>query len=91
MVDRQEAFIEFLNTGIKISNYLWDNAGYPVQLSTDVAPVLVFNDGQLLTNQTLEELTFQAKQNHPELIKLRTKIDQLEVDRTLAVEYLKLG
>jgi outer membrane protein TolC len=89
LVERQEAFLEFLNTGIKISNYLWDNAGYPVQLSIDVAPILVLNDGQLLSNQTLEELVFQAKQNHPELIKLRTKIDQLEVDRKLAVEYLK--
>jgi outer membrane protein TolC len=89
LVERQESFLEFLNTGIRISNYLWDNAGYPVQLSAEVAPVLVLNDGQLLSNQTLEELTFQAKQNHPELIKLRTKIDQLEVDRKLAVEYLK--
>jgi outer membrane protein TolC len=88
-VERQEAFLDFINTGIKISNYLWDNGGYPVQLSPAVAPVLVLNDGQLLSNSTLEELTFQAKQNHPELVKLRTKIDQLEVDRKLATEYLK--
>lgn len=89
LVETREALIEFLNTGIKISNYLWDNAGYPLQLSAEVAPVLVLNDGNLLTNSTLEELTFQAKQNHPELVKLRTKLDQLEVDRKLAVEYLK--
>ncbi len=89
LVDRQESYLEFLNTGIKISNYLWDNAGYPVQLSDEVAPVLVQNDGQLLSTQTLEELTLQAKQNHPELVKLRVKLDQLEVDRKLAVEYLK--
>jgi outer membrane protein TolC len=88
-VERQEAFLDFINTGIKISNYLWDNGGYPVQLSPAVAPVLVLNDGQLISNSTLEELTFQAKQNHPELVKLRTKIDQLEVDRKLATEYLK--
>jgi outer membrane protein TolC len=89
LVDRQEAFLEFLNTGIKISNYLWDNAGYPVQLSNDVAPVLVQNDGELLALQTLTDLTLQAKQNHPELVKLRVKLDQLEVDRKLAAEYLK--
>jgi outer membrane protein TolC len=88
-VERQESFLEFLNTGIKISNYLWDNAGYPVQLSAEVAPVLVNTDGQLLSTQTLEELIFQAKQNHPELVKLRVKINQLEVDRKLAIEYLK--
>jgi outer membrane protein TolC len=89
LVEKQESFLEFLNTGIKISNYLWDNAGYPVQLSVEVAPVLVQTDGQLLSIQTLEELTFQAKQNHPELVKLRVKLDQLEVDRKLAAEYLK--
>ncbi len=89
LVDRQEAFLEFLNTGIKISNYLWDNAGYPVQLSNDIAPVLVQNDGELLALQTLTDLTLQAKQNHPELVKLRVKLDQLEVDRKLAAEYLK--
>ncbi len=89
LVDRQEAFLEFLNTGIQISNYLWDNAGYPVQLSNDVAPVLTQNDGELLALQTLTDLTLQAKQNHPELVKLRVKLDQLEVDRKLAAEYLK--
>ena len=89
LVDRQESYLEFINTGIKISNYLWDNAGYPVQLSDQVAPVLVQTDGQLLSPQTLEELTAQAKQNHPELVKLRVKLDQLGVERKLAAEYLK--
>jgi outer membrane protein TolC len=89
LVERQESLLEFLNTGIKISNYLWDNAGYPVQLSAEVAPVLVQTDGQLLSMQTLEDLTLQAKQNHPELVKLRVKLNQLDVDLKLAVEYLK--
>jgi outer membrane protein TolC len=89
LVQRQEAYLEFLNSGIIISNYLWDNAGYPIQLSTDVAPVLVQSDGKLLSIQTLEDLTLQAKQNHPELVKLRVKLDQLDVDRRLAQEYLK--
>jgi outer membrane protein TolC len=89
LVERQEAYLEFINTTIKTSNYLWDNAGYPVQLSPDIAPVLVQNDGQLLSLETLQYLTLQAKQNHPELVKLRVKLDQLDVDRRLALEYLK--
>ena len=89
LVEQQESLLEFLNTGIKISNYLWDNGGFPVQLPADVAPVLVQNDGQLLSLQTLEDLTLQAKQNHPELVKLRVKLDQLDIDRKLAAEYLK--
>jgi outer membrane protein TolC len=89
LVERQEAYLEFLNTGIRISNYLWDADGNPLMLSPQVAPVLVQNDGALLSIQTLEELRLQARQNHPELIKIRVKLDQLEVDRRLAVEYLK--
>lgn len=89
LVERQESYLEFLNTGIRISVYLWDNAGYPVQLPVDVAPVLSPSESQLLSTQTLNELIFLAKQNHPELVKLRTKIDQLEIERKLASEYLK--
>ncbi len=89
LVERQESLLEFLNTGIRISNYLWDSAGYPVQLSSAVAPVLVQDDGQLLSVQTLEDLTLQAKQNHPELVKLRVKLNQLDIDKKLAQEYLK--
>lgn len=89
LVERQEAYLEFINSGIKISNYLWDVEGKPLQLSNDVAPVLVQTDGELLSINTLEELTFQAKQNHPDLLKLTIKLGQLEADRKLAAEYLK--
>jgi len=89
LVERQEAYLDFLNSGIKISNYLWDEKDSPLQLSNNVAPVLVQSDGELLSMQTLEDLTFQAKQNHPDLLKLNIKLSQLEVDRKLAAEYLK--
>ncbi len=89
LVERQEAYLDFLNSGIKISNYLWDEKDNPLQLSNNVAPVLVQSDGELLSIQTLADLTFQAKQNHPDLLKLNVKISQLEVDRKLAAEYLK--
>jgi outer membrane protein TolC len=89
LVEQQEAYLEFKNTGIKISNYLWDESLSPLQLSDNVAPVLVQTDGEILALTTLEELTLQARQNHPELTKLTIKLDQLEVDRKLAAEYLK--
>jgi len=89
LVERQEAYLDFINSGITISNYLWDVGGDPLQLSRNVAPVLVQTDGELLSVKTLEELSFQAKQNHPDLLKLTVKLNQLEIDRKLAVEYLK--
>jgi outer membrane protein TolC len=89
LVERQEAYLEFINSGIKISNNVWDSVGNPLQLSNRVAPVLVQRDGELLSTSMLEELSVQAKQNHPELLKLNVKLSQLEVDRKLAIEYLK--
>ncbi len=89
LVERQESYMDFITSGILISNYLWDANDNPLQLSTNVAPLLVRTDGQILELQTLEGLTALAKENHPELIKLRVKLDQLEIDRKLAVEYLK--
>ncbi|MCU0418576.1 MAG: TolC family protein [Cyclobacteriaceae bacterium] len=89
LVQQQEALIQFLNTSIRISNYLWDSEGNPLDLQPNVAPVLVADDGVLLGVQTLENLTEMARQNHPELRKLAVKLDQLEVDRRLAVEFLK--
>lgn len=89
LVEKQEAYLEFLNTGLKISNYLWDTEGNPLQLTGNVAPIQVQSDGQLLAIETLETLTIQARENHPELTKLSVKLNQLEVDRRLATEYLK--
>ncbi len=89
LVERQEAFLEFINSGIEISNYLWDQDGNPLQLSNNVAPVLAQRDGEILSASTLEELSLRAKENHPDLLKLNVKLSQLEVDRKLAAEYLK--
>lgn len=89
LIERQEALLQFQNTGIQISNYLWDSEGNPLQLSTKIAPILNSADNSILDLQTVENLTELAKQNHPELIKLRTKISQLEVDNRLAREFLK--
>jgi outer membrane protein TolC len=88
LVEQQEAILEFRNTGIMVSNYLWDEAGEPIDLSLRIAPMLGPTD-VALSLQTISSLTDQARQNHPELVKFRNKIDQLEVDRQLAREWLK--
>ncbi len=89
LVERQESYLEFILARIKISNYLWDASGVPVNLSSKGAPVLERNDGSLLELQTLNDITLLAKENHPELVKLGVKSSQLEIDRKLAAEYLK--
>jgi outer membrane protein TolC len=88
LVERQEALLNFQNSGIQLSNYLWDSLSNPLQLSLDYAPVLQ-QDIIGVTNLELEELLNQARINHPEIQKVDVKLKQLDVDRRLAAEYLK--
>ncbi|MEO5978387.1 MAG: TolC family protein [Chryseolinea sp.] len=88
-VEQQEALLDFQNTGIAISNYLWDGQDSPVQLEITVAPAMTAGDQALLPSQLLEDLVLRARENHPELVKLSVKLSQLEVERSLAREYLK--
>ncbi|MBT1705760.1 TolC family protein [Chryseosolibacter indicus] len=87
-VNRQEALTSWQNSTINISTFLWDSLMNPVDVAPQLAPV---NETELvvLSATTLEELVNQAKTNHPELRKLNLKVEQLELDRRLASEYLK--
>jgi outer membrane protein TolC len=88
LIEQREAYLDFQNTGLVISNYLWDDQGNPLVLDNQWIPVLPDLD-MLLSGGVLTELREQALANHPQLQLLTTKLAQLEVDRKLAVENLK--
>lgn len=88
LVERQEALLDFQNSAIQLSNYLWDSLSNPVELSLQFAPVMN-RDIIGITAAQLDELTNLARENHPDIQKLDVKLQQLEVDRRLAAEYLK--
>jgi outer membrane protein TolC len=88
IVEQQEAFLNFRNSGIQLSNMLWDSLSHPLELDLTWVPVLE-SDAISLTPAQLHELSDHAKMNHPELRKLDVKIFQLENERKLAAEYLK--
>ena len=88
IIDQQEAYLEFQNTGINLSTFLWDSLSNPLTLDMHWAPVRQ-PELWLMTASGLEELSNQAKASHPELQKLNIKLQQLEVERKLAAEYLK--
>lgn len=87
-IETQEAFLEFQNTGIELSNYLWDSLNNPLQLADNYAPV-ISSEIIGITRQELEELLSLSQANHPELRKLSVKMQQLEIDRKLHAEFLK--
>lgn len=88
LIQQQEALLGFQNSGATLSTYLWDSIGNPLALTHHWVPVRddaywTVSEGELL------ELKEQAKQNHPDLQKLTIKLQQLEIERKLAKEYLK--
>jgi outer membrane protein TolC len=88
MIEQQEAFIDFKNSGLQLSNMLWDSLLNPLELDPMWVPVLNADAG-ILTPESLNVLADQARINHPELKKIEVKIYQLEAERKLATEYLK--
>lgn len=88
LIERQEALLSLSNNTIHISTYLWDSLGNPVILNPVNVPILDAKQFVLNSNDLLE-LVEWARENHPELRKLSLKIQQGEIDRKLAVEFLK--
>jgi len=87
-IEQQEALLDYQNSGLSLSNYLWDSLYNPLNLDLNWVPVLDESTWNISASE-LEELMAQAKANHPELLKLDIKLNQLELERRLAAEYLK--
>jgi outer membrane protein TolC len=87
-IEQQEALLDFQNSSVILSNFLWDTLGYPLSLDMRWVPVLQ-PEPWVMTREGLAGLSESAKANHPEIQKLRAKVRQFEVDRKLASEFLK--
>jgi outer membrane protein TolC len=88
LIEQQEALLDFQNSGIRVSTFLWDSLSRPLSLDLTWVPVLEPGT-KALPSSVLIELIDQARTNHPDLQKLGIKLRQLEVERRLAAEYLK--
>lgn len=85
-INLQKASIESINARLILSNHVWGANGEPLELSENHQPTMFVNNNKTLT--TNELLSF-ANENHPELLKLKFKSKQLDVQRRLATEMLK--
>lgn len=88
-VELQEALLQLKNIQITISNYLWDANGNPLSLKSDAVPNLSLEDRMALSQESLDTLVTAAAENHPDLIRISARINQAELDRSLAREQLK--
>ena len=83
----QQADIDRINATLQLSNNLWSAEGEPLELENKVRPEIL--DLSQLNKTFLTELIEQARNNHPEILKLRLKGQSLDIDRSLARENIK--
>lgn len=84
-----KSVIELQNAMLVLSNHLWNEKGNPLELPTNALPQQVDQNLQLPNRELLDALLGQADKKHPELVKLRAKGDQLDIERRYRQEALK--
>jgi outer membrane protein TolC len=81
---QNEAWLDYLNAGIDLSVYLWQQNNQPFVLTTTIQPARQWDIPALLADPVQEEATlFAAVPNHPDIQQYQFKLAGLEVERKL--------
>ena len=89
VVQMKESEVELTNTRLILSNHLWNKDGLPQELPATAVPQEVSATDKIAARLSLDSLLGQARDNHPELLKLRTEQAQLDIERRYRQEMLK--
>jgi outer membrane protein TolC len=84
----RDAEVDYRNAALILSNHLWDEVLRPLEIAPSVIP----DTADLAApgvGPDLDQLTQQAMQEHPKLLELQGKLEQLDVERRLRSEFLK--
>ncbi len=89
LVAYNQAKLEMQNSFLELCNHLWTKDGQAAEIDVDFVPEK-FSYLEISQDTTLQESMLQyANQYHPEILKLNYKINQLQIDRKMAIESLK--
>ncbi|RBQ09149.1 TolC family protein [Pedobacter miscanthi] len=89
IIQKEKTAIELQNARLVLSNHLWNDQGSPLELPADALPQ---NIDQKITRPPallLDTLLGLATTQHPELLKLKSKGEQLAVEKSYRQELLK--
>jgi outer membrane protein TolC len=92
-VQRVQAQLELENARLAVAVFLWSTADdedsrvLPLELAESTVPVM--DEREEVSIELLAALQELAAEAHPELRKLTAKFQQTEIERRLALEYLK--
>ena len=88
-IQMNQSLLDYANTSLVVSNYLWSESEVPLEISENLIPSLANIDSNLIDKEKLNNLLIQAQNGHPEIIKLNTKIQQLNIERQFYADKLK--
>ncbi len=89
MLGLQEAQLKRIKSGLYLSNFLWTNNEIPIELSDEAIPQEInpeIVESLLLSNRM--NMENDSLQNHPKMLALQSKLDQLVIDKRLKVNKL---
>ncbi|MET0572958.1 MAG: TolC family protein, partial [Pedobacter agri] len=89
MIQKEKTAIELQNARLVLSNHLWNEDGNPLELPADALPQNIIAIPNRLNPLVLDTLLGQSANQHPDLVKLRTKGAQLAIERSYRQELLK--
>jgi outer membrane protein TolC len=84
-----QALVEYKNSSLVVSNFLWTENNTPLEITNEAVPSLTGNENVITESSSLERLIQQAQTNHPELVKIRVKLSQLNIERRFLVDKFK--
>lgn len=86
-IQLRQAEIDFRNAGLLLSVHLWKD-GTPLELPENAIPEPI-TQIETFTENRLNELLSFAEQNHPEIQKVRLKLNFLEIERRFQIDRIK--
>lgn len=89
MIQHEKMKIELLNARLTLSNHLWAADEKPVELPESVSPPTADQVVSRFEEQLLDSLMTNLSTNHPDLLKLGSKNEQLAIERSYRAELLK--
>ncbi len=84
---QKQAQLEFKNTGLILSNYLWNEEEKPLELPENLVPQSSISE--LIDRKKIDDIQANLLQTHPELSKITFKQQQLTIEEKFRKELLK--
>ena len=88
-VDFQKAQLELRQKMLQMNVHIWGPDNVPLEIDSTIAPSYSDDFGIVPTENAIIALVAWANENHPEVLKLTTKIEQLEIEERWNRESLK--